>query len=107
MPTRVVHCLREPYDVYIGRWNPKVPINSKWANPFKISNHLSREDAIAMFRFYLMHNQDLLDQVGELKGKTLGCWCVDKPVDHIREQKQCHGEVLLELAETYSKPEAK
>jgi Domain of unknown function (DUF4326) len=43
----------------------------------------------------------LLDCLPELKGKILGCWCVKKPIDFIRKDKVCHGEVLLELVERY------
>jgi hypothetical protein len=32
---RVVHCKREPYDIYIGRPNRGLP-GSKWHNPFRI-----------------------------------------------------------------------
>lgn len=35
-----------------------------------------------------MKNEELLQQLPELKGKTLGCWC--KP-------GKCHGDILLEL----------
>ena len=31
----------------------------------------------------------LLDRLGELEGKTLGCWC--KP------DQACHGDILIEL----------
>jgi hypothetical protein len=34
-----------------------------------------------------------------LKDKTLGCWCVEKPIDYVRNDKACHGEVLIELAD--------
>jgi hypothetical protein len=32
----------------------------------------------------------LINQVSELKGKILGCWCKPKP---------CHGDILVELAD--------
>ncbi|MNE86195.1 hypothetical protein D3C80_1832720 [compost metagenome] len=31
----------------------------------------------------------------ELEGKTLGCWCKNKPTD------ACHGDVLVELVQKY------
>ena len=94
MPTRVVHCKRESYDVYIGR-------PSKWGNPY---SHLpakrrtapygaaSREAAIEAYRFWIHQPQQakLLAQVKELKDKVLGCWCKPKP---------CHGDVLAEIAD--------
>ena len=93
--TRVVHCRKEPYDVYIGR-------PSKWGNPF---THLSdstraefivptRDDAIDAFEEWITNGdgQHLLADLHELKGKVLGCWC--KP-------KRCHGDVLVKLIEKY------
>ena len=89
---KVVHCKKESYDVYIGR-------PSKWGNPF---SHLedskqskfkvgSRKEAIESFKEWITkgEGQYLLEDLHELKGKTLGCWC--KP-------KSCHGDILLELA---------
>lgn len=93
--TRVVHCKKEPYDVYIGR-------PSKWGNPF---SHLddskyqtikvnTAEDAIRFYETYLatqielgyITTQDLL----ELDGKILGCWCSPKP---------CHGQAIIRAIE--------
>lgn len=91
--TRVVHCRREAYDVYVGR--PSV-----YGNPF---SHLAgtlaqyqvstREEAVAAYRTWIHNpeNRALLQKVKtELKGKVLGCWC--KPLS-------CHGDVLAEIAD--------
>lgn len=84
MKTRVVHCKREPYDVYIGR-------PSKWGNPFKISPpQMTRADVIEQYRKYVLSRPDLMAALHEIKGKVLACWC--KPSD-------CHGDVLAELAD--------
>lgn len=84
MPTtRVVHCKKEPYDVYIGRPGP-------WGNPFTIPDHGDRATVIAKYRAFLMCNPMLLGRLEELRGKTLGCYC--KP-------DACHGDVLVELLE--------
>jgi hypothetical protein len=85
MKTRVVHCKKSKYDIYIGR-------PSKWGNPFRIEDCDSREECIAKFRAWIMQQPELLAAVGELKGKTLGCWC--KP-------QACHGDVLAELADAW------
>jgi hypothetical protein len=86
---RVVHCRKEPYDVYIGR-------PGKWGNPF---THIrdkktlaefivsDREEAIQKYEEWI-RKSPLLSQIEELRGKTLGCWC--KP-------KSCHGDVLLKI----------
>jgi hypothetical protein len=81
--TRVVHCKREEYDIYIGR-------PSKWGNPFQIGKDGNRQEVIRKYREYILSNDELLKDLHELKGKTLGCWC--KP-------SSCHGDVLVDLIE--------
>ena len=78
---RVVHCKKEPYDVYIGR-------PSKWGNPFTIGKDGNREQVINAYRKWINDSPELLYQIHELEGKTLGCWC---------SPKACHGDVLIEL----------
>jgi hypothetical protein len=79
--TRVVHCKREPYDVYIGR-------PSKWGNPFKSGRDGTLEEVLEKYGQHILSRPDLLAALHELEGKTLGCWCKPKP---------CHGDVLIEL----------
>jgi hypothetical protein len=82
--TRVVHCKREPFDIYIGR-------PSKWGNPFKIGKDGSRQEVIHKYKEMIIVNTELIKQIPlELKGKTLGCWCKPYP---------CHGDILAELAD--------
>jgi hypothetical protein len=83
MTTRVVHCKRSTYDVYIGR-------PSKWGNPFRLTKDQPREVCMAKYREWLMGQPELLAALGELRGKVLGCWC--KPL-------ACHGDILAELAD--------
>lgn len=92
MTTRVVHCKKEPFDVYIGR-------PGDWGNPFPIQLSLlhdlaeyegSREWSLNEYRKYILGRPDLLARLGELKGKVLGCWCHPAP---------CHGDILKELAD--------
>jgi hypothetical protein len=89
-PKRVVHCKRDPFDVYIGRPSP-------WGNPF---SHLpksaaryrcaSREEAIARYEAWLMAQPELVAKARrELRGKVLACWC---------SPKSCHGDVLARIA---------
>lgn len=96
--TVCVNC-NEDYDVYIGR-------PSKWGNPFthiKNPNNknlivvATRKDAIARYREWITTGDGvyLLDDLHELAGKRLGCWC--KP-------KNCHGDVLVELINNLFKP---
>ncbi len=79
-------------DVYIGRnmymggW--KLP-QSKWHNPFSLKEcGNSREVCLEKYRDYLLKNKELMNQIEELRGKVLGCWC--KP-------EKCHGDVLIEV----------
>lgn len=78
MTTRVVHCKKEPYDIYIGR-------PGKWGNPYKIGPD-TRETVLEKFEAFLLSRPDLLEQLSELEGKVLGCWC--KP-------EACHGDILV------------
>lgn len=95
---KVVHCKKKKFDVYIGR-------PSKWGNPYThiqdgktLAKYIvgSRDEAIESYREWITNGdgKHLLDDINELNGKTLGCWC--KP-------KSCHGDVLVELALKYCK----
>lgn len=81
MKTRVVNCLKDGYDVYIGR-------PSKWSNPFIIGRDGSRDEVIQKYREWILTQLNLLKQLPELESKRLGCYC--KPA-------ACHGDVLVEL----------
>lgn len=90
MSCKVVHCKKEPYDVYIGR-------PSKWGNPYThIKNTITlaefvvetRDEAIFKYEEWLFEKSGLLYYIPELKNKILGCWC--KPL-------ACHGDVLASV----------
>jgi hypothetical protein len=80
---KVVHCEKEPYDVYIGR-------GSIWGNKFEIGKDGNRDTVIKKYKEYILNKPSLLKRVNELYGKTLGCYCAPLP---------CHGDVLIKLAE--------
>lgn len=84
--TTVVHCNKDDYDVYIGRGSP-------WGNPFHIGTDGSRSEVIAKYKEWILNNDNLLQQLPELNGKILGCWCKPKP---------CHGDVLVELVRKHN-----
>lgn len=103
--TKVVHCKKDSFDVYIGR--PKGKEQFHFGNPFtwkagtKASVVLPEgTDCIEAFREWLEgtdyqdvepeRRQWILDNLHTLKGKTIACWC--KPL-------ACHGDVLAELAD--------
>ena len=68
--------------VYIGR-------GSKWGNPFVMGVHGTRDQVIEAYRLWLLRANPLLQDIHELKGKDLVCYCA--PL-------LCHGDVLLEIA---------
>ena len=76
--------------VYISRYVrfQKWTFNSKWGNRFNIGKDGTREEVIQKFDVWILTQPELLDDVQELKGKILCCWC--KP-------EACHGDVLVEL----------
>jgi hypothetical protein len=91
MPGRVVHVLREPYDVYIGREMRRYGLKeSKWKNPYKIGRDGTRDEVIAKYEHRVRSRPELVAALPELRGKVLGCWCAPEP---------CHGDVLLELVQ--------
>lgn len=77
----VVNINENDYDVFIGR-------PSKWGNPFKINTDGDRLEVIRKYEKYIRNNKKLLEDLQELEGKILGCYC--KP-------RKCHGDVLVKL----------
>ena len=78
---KVVNLNTDDYDVYIGR-------PSKWGNPYLIGKDGSRQEVIEKYKKRLLLNKKLLNDLHELEGKVLGCWCKPKP---------CHGDILVEF----------
>lgn len=87
--------------VYVGRacfqgsW--RLP-RSKWANPFSAQKMGGAEKAVEAYREWLLAPERavLRAQIGELRGKQLGCWC------NVEAGAPCHGRVLVWLAEPQS-----
>ncbi len=75
--TTAVHCKKDSYDVYIGR-------PSKWGNLFTEG---TKAENIRDYKEYVLKGP-LIEDIEELRGKTLGCWC---------RPGRCHGDVLIEL----------
>src|SRR5262245_50114450 len=71
--------------LYRGPWSLSA---SKWANPYRIGRDGNRDEVIAKYERHL-HDSGLIQQVQELRGCDLACWCAPNP---------CHGDVLLRLA---------
>ncbi len=85
--TKLVHCKREKFDVYIGRKTRDMP-GSIWGNPYIVGKDGTREEVIEKYKEYILSKPELLAQLESLRGKILGCWC---------SPQACHGDVLIEL----------
>jgi hypothetical protein len=77
---------RPHFDVYIGRriqYHEEFARDSKWRN---------RSKTLRAYETYV--RQYLWDDLDELDGKVLGCWCIttDKTTPRV-----CHGQVLMKL----------
>lgn len=87
----------EPYNVRIDR-------GSRWGNPFAIGLHGDRDEVIEKFRAWVETGGDaragwIRDHVGELHGKTLGCWCAPPGGVTAADPLVCHGQILARMAE--------
>jgi hypothetical protein len=82
--------LKNENHVYIGNTIPDIKgaVGSKWKNPFDIKEH-GVDKCIELFTTYL-HETNLIKDIEELRGKSLGCWC---------SPEICHGDVLEEVLE--------
>jgi Domain of unknown function (DUF4326) len=96
--TKVVHCKKEKYDIYIGRPSP---FGNPWSHKsgniaqFTVT---TRKEAIDNFEKWIRgtgfvevlqdQRQYIWNHLYELKDKTLGCWCSPAP---------CHGQVLIKI----------
>jgi hypothetical protein len=93
----VVHCMKSPYEVYIGRGkDPETLEKSEWGNryshresKFEVVYVATAEEAVARYKAELWERiksgQLSLERLASLAGKTLGCWCAPSC---------CHGDVL-------------
>jgi hypothetical protein len=74
--------------IYVGRPN-------RWGNPYRVEE-LGREEAMRRFRQLFSarhggkHPDYPVEDVEELRGRDLACWC------HLDEL--CHADILMEFA---------
>lgn len=100
--------MEDPENIYVGRAGvvfidgkryPSKP--SKWCNPFKIGKDGDREQVIEKYKKYiseqLIENPELLDELKNLRGKQLGCWCVSSTEYYPTNCYECHGQVLVNM----------
>jgi len=83
--TRLVNVNMEPCEIFIGR-------PSKWGNPFREDVHGTKAECVEQYRIWLMKPEQkwILDDILELDGKVLGCYCYPK---------KCHGNELINFIE--------
>lgn len=78
-----------PNHLYIGRnMNVYVPgtYASKWKNPYSVKQY-GLEKCLELYEHHII-NSNLYNQLEELEGKVLGCWC---------HPNKCHGDILIKL----------
>ena len=83
-----------PDHVYIGRsmvHYVKGAVGSKWANPYK-GDKQGREKRIQKYEEHLRNTPELIENIMELDGKIIGCWCHPEP---------CHGDVIVKSFYAY------
>ena len=98
----VVHCLRAPYDIYVGRGNdPHTGEPGRLGNPFShrptrvpgIVLVASLDEAIRRHRHHLwdlIRSGELpVEELAAMHGKVFGCWCAPHP---------CHAETIAAAA---------
>jgi len=96
--------LENPYNVYIGRKGivfidgerfPKK--DSPFCNIYKVDENNDLEKVLIMYEKYirnrLKNEPELVEQLKNLKGKNLYCWCAPE---------KCHGDILVKLIDEYS-----
>lgn len=80
--TKIVHCRKEKYDVYIGR-------PGYYGNPYILEKEEDRDKVLDQYKAYFeekMKNDPLFKlKILQLKGKILGCWC---------SPRRCHGDII-------------
>jgi Domain of unknown function (DUF4326) len=75
--------------VYIGRAAPGLPAG-RYANPYS-AKILGHDGAQRLYRDHLKRHPEIVAQARhDLAGRDLACWC--------RLDENCHGEILLQLA---------
>jgi hypothetical protein len=98
--------LADPSFVYVGRRCAGWPA-SIWGNPFKVASPVwgdpirgdevsDVQTAVERFEAYLRSNAELMARLPELRGKTLGCWCVNWN-GRGEPKKSCHAVVLARM----------
>lgn len=101
MPNLVVHVFKAKFDLYIGRPNGKIKLPAdydyKWCNHSIMHNNSPAERLRVLMEHeaYLINHPELIADLGELRGKVLGCWCAGREGLSVDDPWTCHGQTLL------------
>ncbi len=96
--------------MYIGRENCWYSLaGSTWRNPFVLhdpEDSAERAAVVARYRRYLLEERpDLLEDLPELRGRTLYCFCAPPGGLTAADRPHgCHGQVLADLADGLPEP---
>jgi hypothetical protein len=85
--------------VYIGRnmnFYVAGTFASKWQNPYSVKEY-GLDKCLKLYEKHVRETS-LYDQLGELEGKILGCWCAPE---------KCHGDILCRLLKEKKRKEKK
>ena len=68
----------------------RIDRNSQWGNPYELGKDGDRDTVCNSHIYYFKKKLSLHQQLLDLKGKVLGCWCYPE---------RCHGNYLKDLAD--------
>jgi len=68
----------------------RIDRNSQWGNPYELGKDGDRETVCDSHIYYFKKKLSLHQQLMNIKGKVLGCWCYPE---------RCHGNYLKDLAD--------
>lgn len=103
--------LNDPNNIYVGR-EGRVFINSEvfaykrsiWHNPFTSKKDGTLQEVIDKYFYYILEKiekENLVEELKSLKGKCLGCWCVECLNETNYTNFRCHAQVLLYIINSY------
>ena len=67
--------MADPSHIYVGRKCYSHPVQSFWANPYKITATCTRDNVVERFEDLLDNDMQMRMNLFSLAGKVLGCWC--------------------------------
>ena len=68
----------------------RIDRNSAWGNPYELGKDGDRDTVCESYMYYFKKKLSLHQQLMDIKGKVLGCWCYPE---------RCHGNYLIDLAD--------